>query len=113
MADPTSRTALLEDPQLRPFLPLLWVAWSDGDMEEADLADLCARVEAMLRPAARIALQQWLDPASPPSPSELKALLATVERVRGDGAAQERSDDEEDRGGVHPRRDGHEDGGRR
>ena len=83
MADSSSRTALLEDPQLRPFLLLLWVAWSDGDMEEADLADLCARVEAMpwLRPAARIALQQWLDPASPPSASELKALLDTVERV--------------------------------
>ena len=59
MADSTSRTALLEDPQLRPFLPLLWVAWSDGDMEEDDLADLSARVEAMpwLRPAARMALQ--------------------------------------------------------
>jgi len=57
MAESTSRTALLEDPQLRPFLPLLWVAWSDGDMEEADLADLCAR------------------------PSELKALLDTIERV--------------------------------
>ena len=43
MDDPTSRTALLEDVQLRPFLPLLWVAWSDGDMEESDLADLRAR----------------------------------------------------------------------
>ncbi len=59
MAEASSRTALLEDPQLRPFLPLLWVAWSDGDMEEADLAELCARVAAMpwLRPAARIAQQ--------------------------------------------------------
>jgi acyl-CoA oxidase len=83
MSDTTSRTALLEDPQLRPFLPLLWVAWSDGDMEAEEFADLCARVEAMpwLRPAARIALMKWLDPTSPPSTTELRALLDAVERV--------------------------------
>ena len=94
MADSTSRTALLEDPQLRPFLPLLWVAWSDGDMEEDDLADLSARVEAMpwLRPAARMALQQWLDPAAPPSVSELRALLDTVERVAANLSPERRHD---------------------
>lgn len=83
MDDPKSRTALLEDVQLRPFLPLLWVAWSDGDMEESDLADLRARVEAMpwLRPAARIALATWLDPSSPPSAAELRDLLDALERV--------------------------------
>jgi acyl-CoA oxidase len=83
MADPTSRTALLDDVQLRPFLPLLWVAWSDGDMEEDDLEDLHRQVEAMpwLRPAARIALAKWLEPGSPPSAAELHALLDAVERV--------------------------------
>ena len=83
MADTTSRTTLLDDPQLRPFLPLLWVAWSDGDLEEDDLADLHGRVEAMpwLRPAARLALAAWLDPSAPPSPAELHALIEAVERA--------------------------------
>ena len=78
-----NRTALLEDAQLRPFLPLLWVAWSDGELEDEELLDLRAKVEAMpwLRPAARIALSEWLDPASPPSSGELRQLLDTIERV--------------------------------
>ncbi len=77
------RSALLEDPQLRPFLPLLWVAWSDGDLEPDELRAICAHVEAMpwLRPAARIALAAWLDPDAPPTAAELRTLLATIERV--------------------------------
>ena len=83
MPDSTSRTALLEDQELRPFLPLLWMAWSDGDMEDEDLADLHAQIDAMpwLRPAARIALSQWLDPRSPPTWSDRRALLTALERV--------------------------------
>lgn len=94
MVETTSRTVLLEDPQLRPFLPLLWVAWSDGDMEESDLADLHARVEAMpwLRPAARLALASWLDPAAPPTPRELRALIDAVERVSATLSPERRRD---------------------
>lgn len=77
------RGALLEDPQLRPFLPLLWVAWSDGDLEPEELRAVAAQVEAMpwLRPAARIALAAWLDPEAPPKAAELRTLLATIEKV--------------------------------
>ncbi|MBX3187491.1 MAG: acyl-CoA dehydrogenase family protein [Labilithrix sp.] len=94
MTDKSSRTTLLEDPQLRPFLPLLWVAWSDGDMEEDDLAALCARVEAMpwLRPAARIALAAWLDPSAPPSAEERAALIDAVERVSATLSPERRRD---------------------
>ena len=94
MADPASRTVLLDDVQLRPFLPLLWVAWSDGDMEEDDLAELHARVEAMpwLRPAARIALASWLDPSSPPTAAELRALLDAVERASATLSPERRRD---------------------
>jgi len=79
----TPRTKLLEDPELRPFLPLLWVAWSDGDLEEDDLAALRGRVEAMpwLRPAARLALETWLAPESPPSQREMRTLLETIHKV--------------------------------
>ncbi len=84
MTTPT-RTALLEDPQIRPFLPLLWVAWSDGDLEPDELDALRARVEATpwLRPAARLAIAAWLDPSDPPSSTELRRLLETLESVAG------------------------------
>ncbi len=88
------RLALLEDPQIRPFLPLLWVAWSDGDLEAAELDALRARVGSTpwLRPAARLALAAWLEPASPPSSAELRALLATLESVAGTLAPEHRRD---------------------
>jgi len=89
-----ARTALLEDPELRPFLPLLFVAWSDGDLEEADRATLDAHIERMpwLRPAARLALSAWLDPNDPPSYLEVRALLGTIERVSGTLAPKRRRD---------------------
>ena len=89
-----ARTDLLEDPELRPFLPLLFVAWSDGDLEESDLVVLEAHVEKMpwLRPAARIALSAWLDPKDPPSWLELRALSSAIERIAGTLAPKRRRD---------------------
>lgn len=94
MADRSPREGLLEDPQLRPFLPLLWVAWSDGDLEPDELRAVAERVDAMpwLRPAARIALESWLDPSSPPSRREVGALLATIEKVAATLAPDRRRD---------------------
>ncbi len=94
MATPSARSALLEDPQLRPFLPLLYAAWSDGDMEPDELRAVCEHIQAMpwLRPAARLSLGAWLDPTSPPSQRELRALLDTIERVAGTLAPDRRRD---------------------
>lgn len=93
MTRPT-RTALLEDPQIRPFLPLLWVAWSDGDLEASELDALRARIEATpwLRPAARLALAAWLDPGAPPSAAEMRSLAQTLESVSGTLAPEHRRD---------------------
>lgn len=90
----TSRSALLEDPQLRPFLPLLWVAWADGDLEPDELRALADRVHhtPWIRPAARQTLTAWLDPDQPPSVTELKALLDTIERIAGTLAPDRRRD---------------------
>ena len=64
---------------------MLLVAWSDGDLDDADLDALHAHVARMpwLRPAARLALESWLDPKQPPSWLELRELQATLERVAG------------------------------
>ncbi|WP_394831206.1 acyl-CoA dehydrogenase family protein [Pendulispora rubella] len=90
----TQRTKLLEDPELRPFLPLLWVAWSDGDLEQDDLVALRSRVEAMpwLRPAARHALETWLAPDAPPSQREMRTLLDTIHKVSATLSPERRRD---------------------
>lgn len=74
------RAALLDDPQLRGFLPLLYVAWADGDLEDADRVVLAAHLarQPWLRPAARAALDRWLDPNEPPSPRELALVKAAL-----------------------------------
>lgn len=94
MPDRSRRTALLEDPQLRPFLPLLWVAWSDGDLEPDELRAVAERMKATpwLRPAARMALEAWLDPDSPPSAKELRELIDTIERIAATLAPDRRRD---------------------
>lgn len=64
-----------------PFLPLVWAAWSDGVLSAGDLDGI--RVEMRRRelvdPSALEALEAWLDPGHPPSPSELERLR---ERIR-------------------------------
>lgn len=89
-----NRDTLLDDPQLRPFLPLLWVAWSDGDLEPDELRALAERIHdtPWLRPAARHALTAWLDPDHPPSATELGALIDTLERSAGTLAPDRRRD---------------------
>lgn len=79
------RTELLEDPELRPFLPMLLLAWSDGDLDSDEVTALDAHIERMpwLRPATRLALKSWLDPSAPPTSLEFRALRDALERVVG------------------------------
>ncbi|MBX3182253.1 MAG: acyl-CoA dehydrogenase family protein [Polyangiaceae bacterium] len=78
---PAPRVSELDDPQLRPFVPLLFIAWSDGDVSPSERRAIAARIEAQpwLRPAARRVLEGWL--AQPPTPNELEALSELTERA--------------------------------
>jgi len=80
----TDRTTLLDTPELRPFLPMLYVAWADGALEPGEALVLRSQVAAQpwLKPSARLALEAWLDPDSPPTATE----FARVRRVLGDAA---------------------------
>lgn len=81
MTDPL--LSVLHDPQLRPFLPLVYVAWADGELDDEELVSLRERLAAQpwVAPTARAALAAWLDPRRPPGPATLQAVLAEVRRA--------------------------------
>ena len=69
------------DPKLWPFLPLLFVAWADGELADDELATLRGHLvaEPEVTPSDRAALLAWFDPARPPSPSTLQAWLSALQ----------------------------------
>ena len=78
---------------LLPFLPLLYVAWSDGDLTADEVDRLRALIHGHddLGPEQRERLERWLDPAAPPSPQALAHLLVLVRRAVAALPASERT----------------------
>ncbi len=76
-------TRSLDDARLLPFLPALYLAWSDGELTRTETAALCDLVDATpgLDSGCRGLLGDWLDPERPPSTSELRDLVATIRRA--------------------------------
>ena len=63
-----------------PFLPMLYVAWSDALMTPSELKgiDKILRNSQCLQPAQRKMIKQWLDPQNPPSAAELSSWLSYI-----------------------------------
>jgi len=74
---------LAQDRPLLPFLPLVYVAWADGELSSAEIGAVAAQIEAQggLDAGCRRRLAGWLNPADPPSPRELGAILRTVRQI--------------------------------
>ncbi len=70
------------DSALRPFLPMLYVAWADGELTDSEIRSICAKLSAVegLDQSCQTALGGWLDPQNPPSSADLVALLALIRR---------------------------------
>lgn len=86
MANDELPSAVFEDPDLLAFLPLLYVAWADGELEPGEVRALQSRVEGAtggLGPSCQEALGRWLDPDRPPTAEELQELLGAIRRVAG------------------------------
>ena len=67
------------DGALLPFAPLLYVAWADGELAATEAAAIRDRLEdAGVDVRVRSAILRWLDPARPPAPQVLEALLGDV-----------------------------------
>ena len=79
-------------PRLAPLLPLIYVAWADGDLTETEMKELRRRAEgqAFLDDDARTQLNEWTDPDEPPSPAELRAVLRRIHEAAGDADETER-----------------------
>ncbi len=66
----------IDNPGMLPFLPMLYVAWSDGDLSPDEMGEICRRVDGDCRQLLGV----WLDPGRPPSPLDLQRMLTTVRR---------------------------------
>lgn len=77
------RVADLDDPQLRAFAPLIYVAWSDFDLDAEQRASALRGMagQPWLRPAARAVIEAWLDPEHPPRADELARLRVLIDHV--------------------------------
>jgi acyl-CoA oxidase len=79
--NPQKRSELpLDDPQLLAFLPMLYVAWADGDLQDGEIKEICTLTTSLLGQDCGSALGRWLDPKSPPSAADLQRLLKAVRR---------------------------------
>ena len=69
--------------ELLPYLPIVYVAWADGELSREELAE-CREHLALaesLSPQGRTQLAVWLDPDTPPSPDELRDMLDRIRSV--------------------------------
>ncbi len=79
---PETRRAALAEPRLLAFLPIVYVAWADGDLEAAEIEWIRARLAATELPSpCSDLLGAWLDPSAPPDAGELATLLAGFQRA--------------------------------
>jgi acyl-CoA oxidase len=73
---------------LLSLAPLIYVAWSDGMLTDSELHRIRARLGGQGDEVQQI-LDEWLNPANPPTPSKLYSLLETM-RAAGSGAPKKR-----------------------
>ncbi len=77
---------------LHPFLPMLYVAWADGDLSDSEISSICSKlseVDGVDQPCQR-ALKGWLDPDDPPTSLELGSLLTLIRTTAASLSAEER-----------------------
>lgn len=76
-----------EYPSVLPFLPMVYVAWSDGVLTPTEIQTIRAKVDQQpwMKEGAKELLASWLDPGAPPSPglvqSWLQAIREAAEKV--------------------------------
>ncbi len=97
MAQETSHTNaklsdLTEHEDLIPIMPMIYVAWSDGDLTSDEVRNIRARAaeQDWLSEEAKRRLARWLNPDDPPAPREMTQLLKWMREASGDMSTDER-----------------------
>ena len=62
-------------------MPMLYVAWADGDLTPAELKELKSFVNLKVPASQAGALSSWLNPDAPPSQAQLAALLRDIKQA--------------------------------
>lgn len=77
---PPTGLPLSQDPSFLFVLPILCVAWSDGLIEEAELASIRRAVDGAewMSDEGRARAKEWLDRTSPPTPAAYDAAAAAI-----------------------------------
>ena len=75
-----------DEPRLLSLLPMIYVAWADGDLPRSDIEIIKGRVEGFdwLDEPKRTVVARWLDPDAPPSADELRELLTMIRSLAKD-----------------------------
>ncbi|RDV38587.1 acyl-CoA oxidase [Bradymonadaceae bacterium TMQ3] len=83
---------LLDSRPLLPLLPMIYMAWADGELHERELLELRERMTTKLGLSAsdQQVLASWLDPQNPPGPVALRYLLRALHRDADALATDER-----------------------
>lgn len=68
-------------PNLLKFLPIIYVAWADAilNRDEIDEINRIIKKQSWLDEEEQVQLSKWLNPLDPPSPSEIKGWLLTIQ----------------------------------
>jgi acyl-CoA oxidase len=73
---------LLEDVTCMPFAPMIYVAWADGELTGDEIAQIRGQLgRVKLSEGGKQAVDAWLDPAKPPTATELLRLLRGVRKA--------------------------------
>ena len=70
----------LDLPELSLFLPLIYIAWADGELAADEISKIRSELAKLdLGTEGHRRLEAWLDPASPPRPADTYGLLRTIQ----------------------------------
>lgn len=69
---------LINDPALKPFLHLFYIAWADGELSADEINSICGTISKTVVGACDDITHGWLNPADPPKPGELLKLLGAL-----------------------------------
>lgn len=75
----------MDNEDLLPFLPMVYMAWADGELSEREIEEIKNKVFAQegLATSARDVLEDLLDPQAPPDASTLQRMLGTIRQRAG------------------------------